>query len=103
MGHWEYRPLLLAETGAEGGNGAGWLCYVGGEVRAALRAGAPIQGVCLYPVMDYPGWDDERHCRSGLIHTGGDWGARTVDSDMLERLAEERELYARAGVIRPAG
>lgn len=59
------RPLLLTETGVEGANGAGWLRYVGGEVRAALRAGVPVEGICLYPVMDYPGWKDDRHCRCG--------------------------------------
>lgn len=83
------RPVLLAETGAEGGNGAGWLRYVGGEVRAARRAGIPVEGICLYPVMDYPGWKDDRHCRCGLIRSGGDWRDRAVDEALLDQLAEE--------------
>jgi hypothetical protein len=109
LGHWLYRPLgalleevyaryrrplLLTETGAEGANGAGWLRYVAGEVRAALRAGVPVAGICLYPVMDYPGWNDERHCRCGLIEADSAWGARRVDRDLAAQVAEERMLFA---------
>lgn len=86
------RPLIVAETGAEGDNGPGWLRYVGGEVRAALRAGVPVQGLCLYPVMDYPGWDDERHCPCGLIHTDADYRARSLDSALLRQIEEEQAL-----------
>ena len=109
LGHWLYRPLrqllaevdarygrslLISETGAEGSNGAGWLRYVGGEVRAACRAGVPVHGVCLYPVMDYPGWQDDRACRCGLVRIGEDWRERSVDQELLEQLAEERMLLA---------
>ena len=51
------RPLYLAETGAERSARAAWLHYVGGEVRAALDRGLPIEGICLYPILDYPGWE----------------------------------------------
>jgi hypothetical protein len=111
LGHWLYRPLrrllagvharynrpvLLAETGAEGANGAGWLRYVGGEVRAALRAGVPVEGICLYPVMDYPGWKDDRHCRCGLIRAERDWQTRAVDRELVDQIAEERMLFSLA-------
>ena len=110
LGHWLYRPLhqliadidaryggrslLITETGAEGPNGPGWLRYVGGEVRAARRAGLPVEGICLYPVMDYPGWDDGRLCRCGLIRAHEDWATRALDTDMIEQLAEERMLFS---------
>jgi hypothetical protein len=111
LGHWLYRPLrqllaevgarygrplLVSETGAEGSNGAGWLRYVGGEVRAARRAGVPVHGVCLYPVMDYPGWQNDRPCRCGLIRIGEDWRERSLDEELLEQLAEEQMLLAAA-------
>jgi hypothetical protein len=88
------RPLLITETGAEGGNGAGWLRYVAGEVRAARRAGLPVEGICLYPVMDYPGWENLRHCRCGLIRTDGAWRTRRLDADLLDQLREEQALFA---------
>jgi hypothetical protein len=88
------RPLLITETGVEGANGPGWLRYVAGEVRAARRTGIPVEGSCLYPIMDYPGWDNLRHCRCGLIRVEEDWGARTVDVDLLYQLQEEQALFA---------
>jgi len=105
LGHWLYqplrrllaevharygRPVLLAETGAEGENVPGWLRYVSGEVRAARRAGVSVEGLCLYPVMDYPGWSDDRHCRCGLIRSSADWHGRAADQDVADQLAEER-------------
>lgn len=95
------RPLLMTETGAEGGNGPGWLGYVMGEVRAALRNGVPLQGVCLYPVMDYPGWRNDRHCRVGLIELDRSWRRRTLDAGLHDRLQEEATLMRQALDARP--
>ena len=61
------RPVYIAETGAERSGRAAWLHYVGGEVRAALRQGMPVEGLCLYPILDYPGWEDGRLCETGLF------------------------------------
>ena len=88
------RPVLVAETGAEGGNGTGWMRYVCHEVRAAMRRGVPVEGVCLYPVMDYPGWDDDRHCPSGLIRADSGFDQRWVESEMAQVLAEEADAFA---------
>lgn len=87
------RPMLIAETGCEGGNGPPWVNYIGGEVRRALRLGLPIHGLCLYPVMDYPGWDDERHCRVGLIELDDDYRERRVDEELALALQEEALLF----------
>lgn len=86
------RPLMVSETGVEGANGPGWLRYVAGEVRTALRRGVPVLGLCVYPVMDYPGWDDERHCPCGLIRLNPGYAGRTLDRDMLEAIAEQEAL-----------
>ncbi len=88
------RPMLLAETGCEGDNGPAWVNYIGGEMRRALRAGLPVLGMCLYPVMDYPGWADERHCRVGLIRLDEDYRARSVDEELALALQEEATLFA---------
>jgi beta-glucosidase/6-phospho-beta-glucosidase/beta-galactosidase len=85
--HQRYRrPIVITETGAEAASGVGWLAYICGEVREALRQGAQIAGVCLYPVMDYPGWDDDRHCQCGLIEVDEDWNRRTIRSDLRKEL-----------------
>jgi beta-glucosidase/6-phospho-beta-glucosidase/beta-galactosidase len=73
------RPIIVTETGAEGLAGADWLDLVGGEIRAAIGAGVPVAGCCVYPVMDYPGWTDGRHCRCGPITVADGWRARRLD------------------------
>ena len=60
------RPMLIAETGAENRNRAGWLRYVCVETEAALAAGVPVHGLCLYPILNHPGWLDNRHCHNAL-------------------------------------
>ncbi|WP_207538556.1 beta-glucosidase [Sabulicella rubraurantiaca] len=61
------KPLMLAETGAEEPRGDAWMAYVAEEVGRALTAGVPVEGVCVYPIMDYAGWDNERHVPCGPI------------------------------------
>lgn len=88
------RPLFVAETGTEGEDRAGWLRYIGGEVRAALAAGVPVEGVCLYPVVSYPGWDDERHCHSGLWDYCDATGERELYVPLAEELRAQQHLIA---------
>lgn len=64
------RPIFVAETGIEGDARADWFRYVHDEVTEARRRGVPVEGICLYPVMDHPGWDDDRACPNGLITPG---------------------------------
>lgn len=63
------RPLVIAETGHVGVGRATWLHEVAGEAVRACALGVPLQGVCLYPLLDRPDWNDTRRWhRSGLWH-----------------------------------
>jgi hypothetical protein len=95
------RPLLIAETGAEGSARASWLHYVCGEVRAAMAAGATIEGICLYPVLDYHGWDNERVCETGLLSGADPSGTRRVHDLLAEELRAQM-LRFRAAAPAPA-
>ncbi len=88
------RPILITETGAEAGPDIGWLGYVAAEVRQAQRLGTPVIGMCLYPVMDYPGWDDERHCHCGLIELAADWETRSLRRGLCEELRAQQMIQA---------
>ncbi len=67
------RPLLVAETGHIGRGRADWLHDIAGEAQRALRAGVPLGGVCLYPMLDRPDWyEPARWHRSGLWHVPRD-------------------------------
>ncbi|HEY8881377.1 MAG TPA: hypothetical protein VIN03_27675 [Roseateles sp.] len=64
-----HRPMVLAETGHIGVGRADWLNEIAGEARRARAAGVPLQGICLYPLLDRPDWNDTRRWhRSGLWH-----------------------------------
>ena len=89
------RPVFIAETGCEDDGRAEWLRYVGREVRAALRMGVPVAGLCLYPILDYPGWDDDRHCHTGLWGYCDASGARDVYQPLARELHRQQQYLAR--------
>lgn len=104
--HLRYRrPIIITETGAEARNGPAWLRYVTGEVMAAREAGVPILGLCLYPVAHYPGWDDGRHCETGLIRIDPQSMARSLDRPMAAalRAAIREEVERRPRLIDAVG
>lgn len=84
------RPMFIAETGIEGDARPEWLAFVAGEARAAIKSGVDLQGLCLYPVLNHPGWDDERHCRNGLL----DYEDGTGNRQVFEPLAREIRLQS---------
>lgn len=84
------RPLVVSETGAEGGARPSWLHYVGAEVSAARARGLPLFGICLYPILDYDGWDNGRRCDVGLLGVADENGARTVFTPLLEELERQQ-------------
>jgi len=91
------RPLLIAETGAEGDARAPWLRYVADEVACALQAGAPLMGICLYPVTDYPGWEDDRPCPTGLFGVPSADGTRPVHAAYADEVQRQVRRFAALG------
>ena len=87
------RPLFVAETGAEGDLRQPWLRYVCDEVLAAIELGVPVDGICLYPVTDYPGWADERHCDCGLLGPPQQDGSRALHEPLAAELARQQERF----------
>lgn len=85
------RPVFVAETGVEDDARPEWLRYVGEEVRAALRAGTPVEGVCLYPIINHPGWDDKRHCHNGLWDYPDEQGGRVIYAPLAEELRAQQK------------
>jgi len=61
------RPIFIAETGIEGSARPAWLRMILREVKIAQSLGVPVEGTCLYPILDHPGWDDDRYCPNGLL------------------------------------
>jgi hypothetical protein len=61
------------------------------EVFAAWAEGARIEGLCLYPIVNHPGWEDDRHCYNGLFDYADDRGVRDLYPPLAEELARQQE------------
>ena len=94
------RPLFVAETGTEGDDRPAWFASVADEVVAALGAGVPVHGVCLYPIVNFPGWTNDRHCQNGLWDYADDAGHRPIFEPLA---AEIRRQIPRFEAARPPG
>lgn len=90
------RPVLIAETGTEGDERAPWLDMVLRQSALARRAGVTLLGVCLYPVVNHPGWDDDRHCHNGLWDYADAHGRREAHQPLLARLQHGPRALATA-------
>lgn len=88
-----HRPLFIAETGIEGDARPSWLRYIGQEARTAAAAGVRLEGLCLYPIIDYPGWGDDRHCYSGLWGYADAEGDREIYEPLALELAHQQQLW----------
>ena len=89
------RPMVITETGAEDLLRPGWLLRMTANAERIVEAGMPLWGLCVYPILDHPGWDDDRNVKCGLwgYEEAGDrileptYGAAVLEcSERLERL-----------------
>ena len=78
------RPVVLSETSHPGVDRPQWMRYVGRECAAVLRAGVPLWGVCLYPIIDRPDWDHLDHW-----HQSGLWDAELRPGAPFRRVLYE--------------
>jgi hypothetical protein len=88
------RPILIAETGAEGSARPSWLHYVCGELEAARAEGVPIVGACIYPILEYSGWEDDRHCATGLLSAPDESGTRRIYQPLAAELRRQQAAFA---------
>lgn len=58
--------ILITETGHVGESRPCWVREVAVEVEDLLKAGVPLRGVCLYPILGMPEW----HNREEWTHMG---------------------------------
>jgi len=83
------RPILIAETSHYGIGRAPWLNEITCECRKALARGVPLEGVCLYPILDRFDWEDATHW-----HNSGLWDMQKNGHGHYRRVINEE--YARA-------
>ena len=75
------RPLVLTETSHVGEGRPAWMRDVATEVLRTIESGVPLEGVCLYPIIDRPDWDDE-----DWWHNSGLFDLQRTEDGRLERV-----------------
>jgi hypothetical protein len=87
------RPLFVAETGIEDAARPAWFRYICKQVRLAMRAGAQVEGICLYPIVNHPGWVDDRHCHNGLWDYPDEQGNREIYEPLGRELLRQGKYF----------
>jgi hypothetical protein len=97
------RPLFIAETSHFGVGRGPWIQEIATEVAEARHQGVPVEGICVYPILDRHDWENPNHW-----HNSGLWDLAPDNHDQLHRvlnipyasaLAQARSLLANQGCI----
>src|SRR5438874_1624135 len=87
------KPIFIAETGIEDETRPAWLRYMCNEIYGAIAGGVPVQGICLYPILNHPGWEDERHCHNGLWDYPDEHGRRQIYTPLAKELKRWQKVF----------
>jgi beta-glucosidase/6-phospho-beta-glucosidase/beta-galactosidase len=75
------RPIIIGETSHVGSGRAEWIRELTDEVIIAVQNGLPLEGICLYPIMDRFEWNDPTHW-----HNSGLWDFVTEPDGTFRRV-----------------
>lgn len=94
------RPLVISETSHSGEDRPLWIRTFAKQVAAAMQQGIPFWGVCLYPVIDRPDWDDLSYWHhSGLwdaVFTNGEHPEYVLNQPYADALLQAQAVVANA-------
>jgi UDP-galactopyranose mutase len=95
------RPIFVAETSHVGSGRVEWLRELTDELVAAIAAGIPLEGVCLYPILDRFEWDDPSHWHNSglwdLARTAEGTYRRVLNVDYADQLRRSQAILASVG------
>jgi beta-glucosidase/6-phospho-beta-glucosidase/beta-galactosidase len=78
------RPIIIGETSHVGSGRAEWIRELTDELMIAIKAGLPLEGICLYPVMDRFEWNNPAHW-----HNSGLWDYDIQPDGTFRRVLNE--------------
>jgi len=94
------KPVLIAETSHPGEHRPQWITYIAQECAKVIEQRVPLLGVCLYPIIDRPDWDNLDNW-----HNAGLWdvqlnngmpGERILNIAYADALLSAHEMIANA-------
>jgi beta-glucosidase/6-phospho-beta-glucosidase/beta-galactosidase len=83
------RQIFVAETSHFGSGRGKWIREIAEEAYIARMQGIPLEGVCLYPIIDRPDWEDQN-----WWHNSGLWDLKAGSDGQLERVVCQEYLEA---------
>ena len=76
-------PIVISETGSTARSRPGWLRHLADEAAGAIDLGVDLQGICLYPIVTSPDWNDPT-----AFFEGGLWDVEPQPDGTLLRVLE---------------
>ena len=73
-------PIVISETGSTAEARPGWIEHITAEVSNAIERGVDVQGICLYPIVTSPDWNDPT-----AFFEGGLWDVTPGADGLLRR------------------
>jgi hypothetical protein len=73
--------VVVSETSHFGAGRGRWISEVAEEVAKARAAGVVVEGLCIYPVIDRPDWENPDHW-----HQSGLWELKRDSTGQLQRV-----------------
>jgi hypothetical protein len=86
-------PIYISETGTEDEERVPWIRYICQEVAAAMERGVPVEGICIYPIVNHPGWVDDRHCYNGLWDYADERGQREIYEPLEAEIRRWQQVF----------
>jgi beta-glucosidase/6-phospho-beta-glucosidase/beta-galactosidase len=90
------KPIFVAETSHYGIGRAAWLREIAREARLAIDAGVPLEGICLYPILDRFDWDDSEHWHNSgmfeMARNGNGRYSRILNREYAAELKSAQEM-----------
>ena len=77
------RPMTIAETSHVGSGRGAWIREIAQETILAKQHGVNIEGICIYPAIDRPDWENELHW-----HHSGIWDVALEGPELHEKNLE---------------
>jgi hypothetical protein len=92
-------PFAITETSHPGIHRPNWLEFITRQCVQVIEKGIPLLGVCLYPIIDRPDWNNLSHWHhSGLWdyfpENGYEDSARVLHAPYAEALKNAQETLA---------
>lgn len=80
-------PMIIGETSHVGAGRGQWIREIAGAVSRARQLGVPVEGVCLYPIVDRTDWENDQHW-----HNSGLWDVEPDEKGILRRVVNQAYL-----------